>query len=255
MSHVECVFSDGCARITLADPEHGNPVHRESVGELFDAVRSARRDGARVIVLAAQGRFFSVGGDLGAFARSADVADYIDDLADALHRVVSELVRAEAIVVSVVQGHVAGAGFPLAAAADIVVAAESARFSLGYTKVGLNIDGGASMLTHTLGLHRMLRVALLNDTLTAQEAHAAGLIARVVPDADLAKTSEELVAQLLRGPVGALASTKRLLRAAVEPDPESVMRREALAIRLNAATPDGREGVTAFLEKRPPMFE
>lgn len=254
MRFIDYGFADGCARITLTDGERGNPIHTESVAELFAAVRRADADGARVIVLAAQGRFFSVGGDLAAFGGSEDMAGYIDELADSLHRVVSELVRSDALVVSVVQGMAAGAGFPLAASADIVVAAESAKFSLGYTKVGLNVDGGTSLLTHSLGLHRALRLALLNDAITAAEALSAGLVARVAPDDELDAAAEQVVAQLLAGPAAGQAATKRLLRETVEPDPESVMRREALAIRDNAGGADGLEGVAAFLEKRPAKF-
>ncbi|MDQ6524769.1 enoyl-CoA hydratase-related protein [Nocardioides sp. LHD-245] len=251
---VRYAYADGVARITLADGDRGNPIHHASVAQLHDAVRSAHRDAAWVIVLAAEGRFFSVGGDLGAFAEAEDVAGFIDDLAEALHRVVSELVRSEAIVVSVVQGTAAGAGFPLAAAADIVVAAVRARFSLAYTKVGLSPDGGSSLLVHTLGLHRALRVALLGDLLTAQEAYDAGLVARVVPADELAATADQIVADLAAGSVTAQAAAKRLLREVAAPAPESALRKETLSIRALADSPDGREGVAAFLEKRTPRF-
>jgi 2-(1,2-epoxy-1,2-dihydrophenyl)acetyl-CoA isomerase len=224
------------------------------VDELSLAVRHANSDGARVIVLSAEGRFFSVGGDLGAFASADNVGGYIDDLADSLHRAVSELVRSEAIVVAAVQGAAAGAGFPLAAAADVVIAARTATFSLGYTKVGLSVDGGSSLLAHSLGLHRALRLALLNDAVTADEAQAAGLVARVVEPDELADATDALVQQLLNGPASAQAATKRLIRDAVEPKPEATMRRQALEIRRNASSRDGREGVAAFLEKRQAVF-
>ncbi|MSZ76271.1 MAG: enoyl-CoA hydratase, partial [Actinobacteria bacterium] len=175
MTYIDYAYADGAARITLTDGERGNPIHTDQVGELFAAIRRADADGARVIVLASTGRFFSVGGDLAAFGGADDMAGYIDDLADSLHRVVSELLRSDAIVIAAVQGMAAGAGFPLAAAADLVVAASSAKFSLGYTKLGLSVDGGTSLLAHTLGLHRVLRLAILNDVLTADEAQAAGL--------------------------------------------------------------------------------
>jgi len=247
-------YAAGVARITLADADRGNPIHLASVAQLHDAVRRAHRDGARVIVVAAEGRFFSVGGDLGAFAGADDVAAFIDDLAEALHRVVSELVRSEAIVVSVVQGTAAGAGFPLAAAADVVIAADSAKFSLAYTKVGLSPDGGSSLLVGTLGLHRALRLALLGDLLTAREAYDAGLVARVVPAEDLASTVAEVVDGLAAGSAAANAAAKRLLREVAAPAPEAALRRETLSIRTLADTPDGREGVAAFVEKRAPRF-
>ncbi|TQK73212.1 enoyl-CoA hydratase/isomerase family protein [Nocardioides sp. SLBN-35] len=247
-------YAAGVARITLADGERGNPIHHASVAQLHDAVRSAHRDGARVVVLAAEGRFFSVGGDLGAFAGADDVAAFIDDLAEALHRVVSELVRSDAIVVSAVQGTAAGAGFPLAAAADVVIAADSAKFSLAYTKVGLSPDGGSSLLVNTLGLHRTLRLALLGDLLTAQDAYAAGLVARVVPADELATTVDKVVDGLAAGSATANAAAKRLLREVAAPTPETALRQESLSIRTLSVSPDGREGVAAFVEKRAPRF-
>ena len=245
---------DGAAWITLAGGDRGNTLTLESGAELMDAVRRARADAARVIVLRASGRFFSAGGDIGGFASLPDVTAGVDDLAESLHRIISELVRADAVVVSAVHAMAAGAGFPLAAAADIVLAGESARFTLGYTRIGFSVDGGSSQLVHTLGLHRTLRLALLNDVLTAAEAQAAGLVARVVPDDELPALTERVVADLLAGPAAAQADVKRLMRDAVEPAPESALRRETLAIRRNAASPDGREGVAAFLEKRSPRF-
>jgi 2-(1,2-epoxy-1,2-dihydrophenyl)acetyl-CoA isomerase len=254
VTFVDYSLAGGVARIALVDADRGNPVHTDSVDELSLAVRRANSDGARVIVLSAQGRFFSVGGDLGAFATAENVGRYIDDLADSLHGAVSELVRSEAIVVAAVQGAAVGAGFPLAAAADVVIAARTATFSLGYTKVGLSVDGGSSLLGHSLGLHRALRLALLNDALTADEALAVGLVARVVEAAELNDATDALVHKLLNGPATAQAATKRLLRDAVEPKPEAAMRREALEIRRNASSGDGREGVAAFLEKREAVF-
>lgn len=253
MEPVDYTFDRGCARITLAQSERGNPLNEQAVRELFAAVRRAHSDGARVIVLAASGRYFSVGGDLAAFAAAADMAAYIDDLADGLHRLVSELMRSPAIVVSAVQGPAAGAGFPLAAAADIVVAAESASFTLAYTKVGLSNDGSSSLLAHTLGLHTLLRLLILNDTLTAEDARQAGLVARVVPDEELPATVDALVDRLLAGSAAAFGAAKRLAREAAETAPETVMRREAISIRQLAAS-DAPEGVRAFLERRPPQY-
>ncbi|GAB7002849.1 enoyl-CoA hydratase-related protein [Nocardioides sp. AN3] len=251
---VDYELRDGAAWITLTAGDRGNTLTIASGTQLLAAVRRARDDHARVIVLRASGRFFSAGGDIGGFAAMDNVVDGLDDLAELLHRIISELVRSEAVVVSAVHAIAAGAGFPLAAAADIVLAAESARFTLGYTRIGLSVDGGSSQLVHTLGLHRALRLALLNDMLSAAEAQAAGLVARVVPDDSLETVTDEVVAGLLAGPAGAQADVKRLMREAAEASPESALRRETLAIRSNAARPDGREGVAAFLEKRAPHF-
>lgn len=244
----------GIGRVVLDDADAGNPLHTESARELGEAVRSILREGARVLVLSSTGRFFSVGGDLAGFASASAPQNYIDDLADTLHRTVSDLTRSPTLVVSAVQGPAAGAGFPLAAAADIVVAARSASFTPAYTKVGLSPDGGTTLLVHTLGLHRTLRLALLNDRLSADEAYAAGLVARVVDDADLATTVEDIATTLAAGAARAQGRAKQLVRAAAEESPESRLRAEAQHIAAQAADPEGREGIAAFVAKRSPRF-
>jgi 2-(1,2-epoxy-1,2-dihydrophenyl)acetyl-CoA isomerase len=251
---VDYAFRDQIAHITMSNGERGNPISAAFVQQLHAAVTQARTDNAQVIMLTSTGRFFCVGGDLSAFGTETDLPVYLDDLANALHRVVTELLRSDAIVVSVVQGPAAGAGFPLAVAADIVLAGRSARFSLGYTKVGLSVDGGTSLLTHSLGLHRMMALALLNDTLTAEDAMQAGLVARVFDDAELTAESEKLVTTLAQGPRSAQAATKRLLRDTADPAPERALRAETAAIRREAGSHDGHEGVRAFLDKRAPQF-
>lgn len=253
-TYVSYAFADGIARITLVDADRGNPIHLDQVAELHAAVRRAGADSARVILLSSTGRFFSVGGDVSAFGAQDDVSAFIDDLAEQLHRTVSELVRSPAVVVSVVQGPAAGAGFPLAAAADVVLAGRKAKFTLGYTKIGLSVDGGTSLLVNSLGLHRTLRLALLNDVMDAEEALGTGLVSRLYEDDELAEAADALAATLAAGPAGAFAATKRLLRDAAEDAPESALRAETLSIRERAAEPDGREGVQAFLEKRAPRF-
>jgi 2-(1,2-epoxy-1,2-dihydrophenyl)acetyl-CoA isomerase len=251
---LELELRGGAAWITLSDGDRGNAVDQQLVDELQAAVAEARREEVRVVVLRATGRFFCVGGDIRAFADAPDVGAYVDDLADSLHRVVAELQRLPAVVVSVVHGTAAGAGFPLAAAADVVVAGRSAKFTLGYSKIGLSVDGGTSLLVHSLGLHRALRLALLEDVLTAEEAHQAGLVARVYDDEALAEEVQKLVDGLLAGPAGALAATKRLLRETAEPAPERALEAETRSIRELSVSADGREGVRAFLDKRAPRF-
>lgn len=252
--HVQYAFDEGCARITLANPASGNPLTPESGADLLAAVLRAKADRARVIVLAAQGRFFSVGGGLDGFAETEDPHGHLLELAEGASRIVTELKRSDAVVVSVVQGTAAGVGFPLAAAADVVVAADSAQFSLAYAKVGLSPDGGGTLLVNTLGMHRVLRLTILGDLLTAQEAQAAGLLARVVPAEELEATAEEVIATLLAGSRDAQVAAKRLVRDLAEPGAESALRREAESISHLGSSPSGQEGIRAFIEKRAPRF-
>jgi 2-(1,2-epoxy-1,2-dihydrophenyl)acetyl-CoA isomerase len=143
MSLVGYQLAGGAAHITLRAPERGNPLDPPMAADLLAAVRRARADDARVVVLRGEGRAFSFGGDVSAFAAADDPELLVDDLAETLHRTVSDLHRMDAVVVSVVHGTAAGAGVPLAAAADVVLAGASARFTLAYTKIGLSPDGAA----------------------------------------------------------------------------------------------------------------
>ncbi|WP_280417748.1 enoyl-CoA hydratase-related protein [Nocardia carnea] len=254
MSPVHYRFDNGLARITMTRGDQGNPINQVWNSAMLEALRRARHDKARVVLLSATGRFFCVGGDLTVMSRSERLADTLDDIADSLHRVVSEIQRSDAIVVCSVQGAAAGAGFPLAAAADLVLAARSATFTLGYSKVGLSIDGGSSLLVRTLGLHRTLQLALLNERLTANEACALGLVTEVTGDAELPAAAERIAQKLLAGPAHAQAATKSLIRETAAGDAESALRREAVALRRQATLPEATEGTTAFVAKRPPRF-
>lgn len=245
---------DGIARITLQEGDRGNPLDQAAMSELARAVRRARADDVHIVVLSSKGRMFSVGGDVSAFAAAADTEQMVDDLAETLHRAISDLHRMNAIVVSVVTGTAAGAGLALAAAADLVIASVSAKFTMAYTGIGFSPDGGSSLLPASLGLHRALRLALLNPVLTAEEAHSVGLLAHLCEDDVVDADVEQIVGQLRAGSRSAQVAAKRLMRETATPGAEAALRRETLSIRTLAASPDGREGVAAFLEKRSPKF-
>lgn len=254
MSQVSYEQRDRVAYIQFSDPDRGNPINQSFVDELGIAIRQARTDDVHVVVLSSAGRAFSFGGDIQAFAATDDVDHMIDDLAESLHRQVSELHRINAIVVSVVSGTAAGAGVALAASADIVLAAESAKFTLAYTKIGLSPDGGSSLLISSIGLHRALRLALLNPVLSAKDAQAAGFVSEVHPDDELGTAVEKVVRTLRSGSRSAQVAAKRLFRETATPSEETALRRETLSIRACASGPDGVEGVAAFLAKRAPEY-
>jgi 2-(1,2-epoxy-1,2-dihydrophenyl)acetyl-CoA isomerase len=142
----------------------------------------------------------------------------------------------------------------LALGADLVVCAESARFVLAYSRVGLSPDGAGSWyLPRLVGLHRALELALTNRTLTAAEALAWGIATEVVPDGELSARAEALATELAAGAPGALASAKRLLRASLDTTLEAQMADEQAALADNADR-HGAEGIAAFLGKRTPQF-
>jgi 2-(1,2-epoxy-1,2-dihydrophenyl)acetyl-CoA isomerase len=235
--------------------DHGNTYGRAMADDLLAAAHEVRAARCPVMVLRSAGRFFSVGGDLGEFAAAGDdIGALTEDLAHTLHRTVSVLTRMDTIVVAAVAGVAAGAGVPLAAAADIVLAAESASFTLAYTRAGLTPDGGSSLLTSTMGLHRALHLALLNPSLTAREAQAAGLVAQTFGDAEFDNSVAAVAATLAAGSAPTMAATKHLFRRAARQGAEEQMELEALAISRAAAAPDGLAGVAAFLAKQTPKF-
>ena len=226
----------------------------ESVGALQRVWGWVRRSGVAVVVVRGTEQAWCVGGDISVFAGKGRPDDYIDDLADVLHRLVSEITRSDAICIAAIDGAVAGAGTPLAAAADVLVASERARFTLGYTRLALTPDGGTTLLSATVGLHATLHAALLNPTWSAREAQRRGLVAEVVPVDDLVRATDEMAALLAGLPSAPLAATKRLIRERALPGAESALRAEAVELRRAAATAQAREGFVAFVEKRPPRF-
>jgi 2-(1,2-epoxy-1,2-dihydrophenyl)acetyl-CoA isomerase len=158
-------------------------------------------------------------------------------------------------LVVAVNGAAAGAGMSLAVAGDLVLAAASAKFSMAYTAAGLSPDGSSTFfLPRLVGLRRTQELMFTNRRLDADEACAWGLVTRVVPDDALQREARALARQLAEGPTAAYGTVKSLLTSAFDESLETQMEHEARGIAAMAATPDGREGIRAFLEKRAPRF-
>src|ERR1700733_14971418 len=154
--------------------------------ELADAARRCDHSAAKVVVLTGAGRFFSAGGDLRAMASSSSTAgQYVKTIADDLHRAISTFARMDAVLIIAVNGVAAGAGFSLAVTGDLVLAAESASFTMAYTRAGLSPDGSSSYyLPRLIGITKTKELMLTNRTLTSAEASQWGLVTEVVPDAE-----------------------------------------------------------------------
>ncbi|MEU6579874.1 enoyl-CoA hydratase-related protein [Nocardia sp. NPDC046763] len=244
------------ARITLNRPNAANGIDQALAGELERAAAYCSEDPVvKVVVLTAAGRFFSAGGDVRAMAASGDTGAFIEKLAGTLHRAVSALARMDALLIVGVNGTAAGAGMSLAVAGDLVVAAESAAFTMAYTKVGLSPDGGASYyLPRIIGLRRTQELMLTNRTLSAAEALEWGLLHRVVPDAELTDAVEALAQEFAAGPKGSNANVKKLLLVSSRHTLEEQLDTEAALITRCADSADGQEGIAAFTGKRAPKF-
>jgi len=248
---------DGVARLTLNRPQARNAVDLALARDLLEGALACGRDpSARAVLVTGAGPVFSVGGDLRAFAAAGECAPALfTEITAFLHAAVTRLARLDAPVVAAVNGAAAGAGMSLAAAADLVIAAESARFTMAYTAVGLTPDGSSTyFLRRVIGLRRTQELMLTNRTLSAAEALDWGLVTRVVPDAELAAESEKLAAALAAGPTRAFGGVKKLLLASAANGLETQMELEGMTLSETGGTADAREGISAFLEKRKASF-
>jgi len=249
--------NNNVARITMNRPEAANALNAEMGKDLMHAALRCSEDPTiRAVILTGAGRLFSGGGDLKSFAAQGDNMPYhLKEVTTYLHAAVSRFTRMDAPVIAAVNGTAGGAGMSLCCFCDLVLAAESAKFTMAYTRVGLTPDGSSTyFLPRIVGLKRALELTLTNRLLTAQEAMEWGIVTKVVPDANLQAEADALAAQLATAATGALGAAKRLLHSGWNETLETQMELETQAIAARAQTADGREGIAAFLEKRAAKF-
>ena len=245
-------------RITLNRPEAAHGLNLQMTRDLAHLSRICDRDPeVRAIVLTATGKFFCAGGDLKEMeAHAADPGLFVKELADTVHRANAAFARMDAPVVVAVNGVAAGAGFSLAIAGELVLAAESAKFTSAYTKAGLVPDGSMSyQLPRLVGLRRAQELMLTNRVLSSAEALEWGLVTRVVPDDQLADAALEAAQALAAGSRGAQSAVKQLLLSTFGNTIETQIELEARFIAACAGSPDGAEGREAFIAKRAPKFD
>ncbi|WP_109529352.1 enoyl-CoA hydratase/isomerase family protein [Nocardia aurea] len=258
-SLVRVEIASSLAVLTLARPRKFNAFDLAMARDLLDAVRQvdhlARSGAARAIVFAAEGKVFSVGGDLGYFTEGDDRGERMREVATALHHAVDILTTTPAPVVTALHGVAAGAGVGLALAGDIILAGPQAQLRLAYTAAGLSPDCGASWaLIRIIGSARAMDLALTNRALDAAEAEKWGLVSRLTDSDDVTSEALTIAQQLATGSVDALATTKALLRSSLAHTLPVHLDSEADAISRLVDSPNGREGVDAFLAKRTPTF-
>jgi 2-(1,2-epoxy-1,2-dihydrophenyl)acetyl-CoA isomerase len=246
--------SDGVATITLNRPDAANSLNHELSAEMLDAIIRAEEDPAvRAIVLTASGRFFCAGADLRNFYSTTGE---LKNRVSLLHVALSRIVRAPLPVIGAINGTAAGGGMGLACGCDLLIAAESAKFIMAYTRRGLSPDGTTTyFLPRRIGVGRALELAYLNRTLSAREALEWGIVNRVVPDAELAGAAHAMAAELAQGPTRAYAAAKRLMHSGCVETLETQIENEIRSIYEMAATDDTKEAIRAFNEKRTPVFK
>lgn len=251
----------GVATLTLNRPAVLNALDPAMAAALAAATGDlAARADVRCIVVTGAGAHFMAGGDIGYFAsllsmppdeRVRRVAAIIGPVHDSIRN----LAAAPQPVIASVRGACAGFGLSLMLACDLAVVSRAATLSLAYCRIGASPDGGCThALPRLTGLRRAMEIALLGDRFTAEDAAAMGLVNRLCDDGELEAVTAELSRRLAAGPGRTLARTKRLLRASLDNALDVQLAAEEESFLRGVAGAEFAEGVTAFVEKRPPDF-
>ncbi len=246
--------------LTLNRPDAYNAIDGPMMQALLEALVECDEDASvRAVLLTGAGKAFCAGGDLKAMqaedAAGRSVGAFLKRLTVPVHGAVATMARMEKPVIGAVNGVAGGAGFSFAMACDLVLAAESAVFTMAYTKAGLAPDGGSSFfLPRVVGPKRAYDLMVNNAVLSAEEAKELGLVNAVFRDVSFMAEARAYAARLAAGPTRAFGAAKRLVALSPDSSLETQMEHERRAIAACAGTADFREGVAAFVEKRPPKF-
>ncbi len=254
--------ADAVATVTLNRPAALNALNRELTLGLRDAVLAAEYDASVRCVVIRGGEHFMAGGDvkwfyeqLGARSGAATRIEF-EGFIHEVHALIISLRRMPKPVLASVSGAAAGFGMSLMMACDLVLAADSAYFTLAYSLIGTSPDGGSTFaLPRIVGNKKAMEIALLGERFDAATAERLGLVNRVVPAAALEAETSKLAARLAAGPTAVYGRTKALLNRSLGNSFESQLQFEAECFAQSASEPDFAEGVRAFVEKRKARFK
>ncbi|WP_316162143.1 enoyl-CoA hydratase/isomerase family protein [Bradyrhizobium sp. SZCCHNRI20481] len=242
------------ATITLDRPAAFNAINLAIAQRLEQLAAQVEADPTiRVLVLKGEGRAFCAGGDLqtiGAAAEADTITPVVSELLHHYHAFIASLRRMPKIVLASVHGSAAGAGMSLAFAADLCIAAEDARFTPAYAKLGVSPDGGGTVgVVATVGVRRALQIFLAEDSFTAAQAYEWGLVAKIVPASELAAATDALAARLAQNVPAGIATTKALIHRAPTSSVEDQLAAERDAIVNCMHTDEFRAAVKRFTSK------
>ncbi|MET4117250.1 enoyl-CoA hydratase/carnithine racemase [Bradyrhizobium sp. JR1.5] len=242
------------ATITLNRPAAFNSINFPIAQKLEQlAAYIEGEDGIKVLVIEGEGRAFSAGGDLqtiGAAAEAGTVTPVVGELLKHYHAFIEIIRRMPKISLSSVHGSAAGAGMGLAFVTDLCIAAEDAKFTPAYAKIGVSPDGGSTVgIVNTVGSRRALQIFLAEDNFTAQQAHEWGLVAKVVPAAELKAATRTLAERLAQNPIAAIAGTKSLVYQAATTPVKQQLDAEEHKIIMAMNTEEFRTAVKKFTSK------
>jgi 2-(1,2-epoxy-1,2-dihydrophenyl)acetyl-CoA isomerase len=247
-------LAEGVLCLTLNRPKT-NAFNMEMITSLHEALRKAGRDASvRCIVLTGSGKNFSAGQDVRDFNQEGPIS-FRKHLQMTYNPLIMQLRQIEKPILAAINGSVAGAALGIALACDLRIAADNARFFVGFSGIGLAPDSSVSLMLPTLiGLGRAAELAFTNQPLDALQALEWGLINRVAPAESLQAEAMLWAGELAQGPVGAMGLTKRAFNQAVLFRLEQVLDYEAHIQEIAGQGAEHQEGVKAFLEKRRPKY-
>ena len=243
--------------ITFNRPEAANALNDQLSMEFYDAIcECATDDTVRAVLLTGKGKMFCGGGDLKfLLSKKKEVKKMLLKMTNYLHGAIARMAKMNAPVVIAVNGSAGGGGLSLAISGDIVISAESAKYTLAYTKAGLSPDASSTFyLPRLVGLRRAKELMLTSRIFTAQEAYEMGMIDRVVEDEKLMDEARQQTEELASGATQAYGSVKKLLNLSFSNGLETQMDHEGIMISENGSSLDGQEGMLAFAEKRKANF-
>ncbi|MCJ0949797.1 enoyl-CoA hydratase (plasmid) [Rhodococcus erythropolis] len=251
----------GVLTVTLNRPDAANAIRPDDRNALIALFLDADADPeVRVVVLRANGRHFCAGADVvkladGHAKNVKRVTGAMRTIMTGAQKLVASVLDCGKPVITVVQGAAAGIGAHLAYASDLVIATDAAYFAESFVKRGLVVDGGgAYLLPRRIGMQKAKEMAFFGEKLTAAEALSLGLVNRVVPAADLDDAVADFAGRLAVAPTSAIALTKRLFNDSPDSDRTASFVAEAMAQEIQSYAQDSKEGVTAFVQKRPPEY-
>jgi len=250
------------ATSTMNRPKALNALNLTLCHELEEALKTCEGDDEiRAVIITGTGKAFCAGGDIRLIKTfledhpSDNPGKIIEEIVTAFHPLILGIRKLMKPVIGAINGFCSGGGAGLAQACDILIAAESAAIHMSYVYIGEAVDGGNSLfLTRRLGRHKATELLFTGGSLDAEEALRLGVFNRVVPAEDLQNEAEKLAQRLASGPQFALGRAKEVLNQAAAGDLEAQLETEKRAVIECAGSPEFREGIAAFFEKRKPDF-
>ena len=242
--------------ITLNRPDRLNSFDMKLGEELYDVLKKIKHDDSiRAVIIKGTGKGFCGGGDVKEMYAAKNKSQFLRDLTKAIHKCVIEMRNMEKPVIGAINGAAYGAGLSLALACDIIISVNEAKYNTAFIGIGLAPGCGTQFFTSIVGYQKACEYILTAKTFSAEEAEKIGIVNKVVSSDELDKVVEELADKFSNLPPIAVGKAKMLINKSLDNDMLTHLQLESKTASISAASMDFKEGVTAFVEKRKPIFK